>query len=121
MTTFFLLVCGISIVFFTIFLVGCSLSVKKSSHRNRKIVSVRKLPQSRVVDSACGRRVFIHLEEQMAQFLSEHSGTVAILLILASTLCLSIPVHAQDSSSATQQSAASDQSIPPAIAGEDDG
>ena len=36
MTAFFLLICGISILFFTVFLVGSSLSVKKSSNRNRK-------------------------------------------------------------------------------------
>jgi hypothetical protein len=116
MTTFFLLICGLSIVFFTIFFVGCSLSMRKSSNRNRKVVSVRKLPQAQVVDSACGRRVFIHLEQQMAQFLSERSGTVAILLILASALLSSLPAHAQDSSANAQQSAASDSSIPPAIA-----
>jgi hypothetical protein len=116
MTTFFLLICGLSIVFFTIFFVGCSLSMRKSSNRNRKVVSVRKLPQAQVVDSACGRRVFIHLEQQMAQFLSGQGGTVAILAVLASTLLLSLPVHAQDGSSNPQQSAASDSSIPPAIA-----
>jgi hypothetical protein len=116
MTAFFLLICGISIVFFTIFFVGCSLSVKKSSNRNRKLVSAPKLPQAQVVDSACGRRVFVHLEEQMAQFLSGHGGTVAVLTILAAMLSLALPVHAQDSSSPVPRSASSDQSIPPAVA-----
>jgi hypothetical protein len=116
MTAFFLLICGLSIMFFTIFFVGCSLSMKKPSNRIQKLMPVRKLPQAQVVDSACGRRVFIHLEEQMAQFLSERSGMAAVLVMLASALLLSLPAHAQDSSANAQQSAASDSSIPPAVA-----
>jgi hypothetical protein len=116
MTAFFLLICGISLVFFAIFLVECSLSMKKSHSRSHKILAVRKLSQDQVVDSACGRRVFIHLEQQMAQFLSEQRGTIAILVILASTFLLSSPAHAQDNSTNPQPSAASDPSIPPAVA-----
>ncbi len=116
MTAFFLVICGISLVFFATFLVECSLSMKKSHNRSRKTLAVRKLPQDQVVDSACGRRVFIHLEQQMAQFLSEKRGTIAILAILASTFLFSSPAHAQDNSSNPQSSAASDASIPPAVA-----
>ena len=115
MTVFFLLVCAISVVFFTIFFVGCSLSMKKPN-RNQKPVSVRKLPQAQVVDSACGRRFFVHLEKQMEDFLAAHTRSAAILLVAIAVTSGIAKAQSQDTTSSTQQSASSDSSIPPAVA-----
>jgi hypothetical protein len=115
MTVFFLLVCAISVVFFTIFFVGCSRSMKKSN-RNQKPLSVRKLPQAQAVDSACGRRFFVHLEKQMDDFLAAHTRSAAILLVAIAVTSVFAKAQSQDSPSSTQQSASSDSSIPPAIA-----
>ncbi len=115
MTVFFLLVCAISVVFFTIFFVGCSLSMKKPN-RNQKPVSVRKLPQAQVVDSACGRRFFVHLEKQMEDFLAAHTRSAAILLVALAVTSGIAKAQSQDATSSTQQSASSDSSIPPAVA-----
>ncbi len=115
MTVFFLLVCAISVVFFTIFFVGCSLSMKKPN-RNQKSLSVRKLPQTQVVDSACGRRFFVHLEKQMDDFLAAHTRSAAILLVALAVTSVIAKAQSQDPASSTPQSAASDPSIPPAVA-----
>ena len=115
MTVFFLLVCAISVVFFTIFFVGCSLSMKKPN-RNQKPVSVRKLPQAQVVDSACGRRFFVHLEKQMEDFLAAHTRSAAILLVALAVTSGIAKAQSPDTTSSTQQSASSDSSIPPAVA-----
>ena len=115
MTVFFLLVCAISVVFFTIFFVGCSLSMKKPN-RNQKPVSVRKLPQAQVVDSACGRRFFVHLEKQMDDFLAAHTRSAAILLVALAVTSGIAKAQSPDTTSSTQQSASSDSSIPPAVA-----
>ena len=114
MTTLFSLICAVSIVFFAVFLVACSLPTSEVGRRKLKTPVVHKLPESLAVDSACGRRFFVHLEGQMAEFLSVHGRTIAMLLIL---LAAAPVVKAQAQSDSNSQAAASsDQSIPPAVA-----
>ena len=82
MTTIFLLVCAVSLVFFLIFLLN-DYFARKPVRRNHAAISpaVHKVGESAVVDSACGRRFFVHLEEQMMEFLSGHHGKAALLLL----------------------------------------
>jgi hypothetical protein len=64
MTAVFFFVSSLSIVFFAVFLFGCSQPLRKS----RKPPVVRKISAIDVTDSATGRRLFVHLEPQMAEF-----------------------------------------------------
>ena len=64
MNVVFLLICSMSLVFFGIFLVECSRPVRKS----RKAPVVRKSTEAAVGDSTIGRRFFVHIEQQMAEF-----------------------------------------------------
>jgi|SRR5208283_421106 len=70
MNIVFLVICSLSIVFFGVFLVECSKPVRKS----RAAPVVRKSTEAAVVDSATGRRFLVHLEQQMAEFLSHRSN-----------------------------------------------
>src|SRR5271167_2752097 len=97
MNVVFLVVCALSIVFFGVFLVECSRPVRKS----KKAPAVRKSTQAAVVDSATGRRFFAHLEQQMAEFLSHHGRTTAVLLI-ALVLAL-VALRAQSAQSASER------------------
>jgi hypothetical protein len=120
MTTLFFFICAVSVVFFGIFLVGCSAPKRKS----KSAPIVRKAPpESQAVDAAAGRRFFVHLEEQMAEFISVHGRTAAILLITIAILQLmargqdvSGPSSDRPAISTDQQSAVTDPSIPPAVA-----
>jgi hypothetical protein len=86
MSTLFLVICGLAVVFYAVFLFECSRPVRKS----RKAPVVRKSTEAAVIDWATGRRFLVHLEQQMAEFLSaEHRA--AMLLLMAMAL-LSIPV-----------------------------
>jgi hypothetical protein len=67
MSTLFLIVCSVAVVFYAVFLIECS----RPRHATRK-VSVRRLAPSIAVDSAGGRRFLVHLEKEMADFLSHH-------------------------------------------------
>src|SRR5271157_2163639 len=71
MNVVFLLICSLSVVFFGVFLVECSRPVRKS----KKAPVVRKSTEAAVGDSTLGRRFFVHLEQQMAEFLSHHGQT----------------------------------------------
>src|SRR5579862_7771729 len=102
MTAFFLLICSISVLFFILFLIACCLPERK---QRRSIV--RKMPEAQAIDSLGGRRIFAHLEEQMAEFFSSHRHPAAILLLAV----LLIPGRIT-----AQTTAGSDQSIPPAVA-----
>ncbi len=113
MTTLFFFICAVSVVFFGIFLVGCS----ALPHKAKPAPIVRQaLPESQAVDTAAGRRFFVHLEEQMAHFMSVHGRRAAILLI--ATAILPLRAQAQESSgpSGDPQTTAIDQPIPPAVA-----
>ncbi len=111
MTTLFFFICAVSVVFFGVFLVGCS-----RPRKSRRDPVIRKLPESAAVDSAAGRRFFVYLEEQMAHFISVRGRTAAILVIAISSV--SLMARAQESSGLAIDSQASgtDQSIPPAVA-----
>jgi hypothetical protein len=127
-TTLFLLVCAVSVVFFLIFLLHDAVTIRKFRRRRAGMISpcVRKIstPQgdsAPVVDSACGRRFFAHLEEQMAHFLSAHRGKAALLLVLI--FFAGPPARAQHGAEpgATPVAAgstpdASDEQIPAAVA-----
>src|SRR5271157_6270622 len=95
MNTLFLVICSLSLVFFAGFLLECSRPVRKS----KKAPIVRKSPEAAVVDSAMGRRFFVHLEQQMAEFLTHHGRTAAVLLI--ALLLTPVALRAQGSGSAT--------------------
>src|SRR5579863_512672 len=102
MTAFFLLICSISVLFFILFLIACCLPERKQRRS-----MVRKMPEAQAIDSLGGRRIFAHLEEQMAEFFSSHRHPAAILLLAI----LLIPGRIT-----AQTTAGSDQSIPPAVA-----
>jgi hypothetical protein len=96
MTTLFLLVCGVSVVFFLLFLLKCSAPTSKfKGHSCRSGAPVvRKVAEAQAVDAACGRRLFVHLEEEMAEFLSSHGRYAAMLLV--AMFLLPMVVAAQD-------------------------
>jgi hypothetical protein len=112
MTTLFLLICAISVVFFAVFLLGCSWPQRES----RKYPVVRKTAESQAVDAATGRRFFVHLEEQMAEFIALHGRTAAGVLVLVAIFPLMARAQSASGPSPDQQTSATDQSIPPAVA-----
>jgi len=118
-TTLFLLVCAVSVIFFLVFLLQCSRSNHKhaTSKARRLTPIIRKPAEAQVVDSACGRRFLVHLEEEMAEFLAGQGRSVALLLFAIA--CIPMLARAQAAGpNPTDQpvSASSDQQIPPAVA-----
>ena len=89
MSTLFLIICGVAVVFYAVFLFECSRPVRKS----RKAPVIGKSTEAAVIDSATGRRFLVHLEQQMAEFLSTHRSAAAMLLI--GMVLTSIPIAAQ--------------------------
>ena len=87
MTTFFLITCAVSVIFFAIFLYECSLPRKKST----RVPVVRRAPESQAVDCPVGRRFFVHLEKQMADFVALHGRTAAVLVLA----CVLVPLTAR--------------------------
>ena len=65
MISIFYVLCVVSVIFFAAFFVGCS--IEKPTRR--KSLVVHKPPQ---VETVYGRRFLVHLEQQMAEFLSAH-------------------------------------------------
>ncbi len=125
MTDLFLIICAVSVAFFLIFLVQCSLPNRKltsSRQKSRANIAVQKVAEPQPAYAVGGRRFFADLEEQMSEFLSAHGRTAAMLLIMI-TLPLMVraqspsgPSPDQSSSGADQQSTNSaDQQIPPAV------
>ncbi len=112
MTVLFIGVCSLSLVFFGIVLVGCSRDTRAKPRRSY----VTKIScEDQTVDSAMGRRYMIHLEMQMAEFLSRHKHAALAIVFL---LLLPSGLRAQTQpTNATQQSAAN-SAIPPAVAQE---
>ena len=76
-------------MFYAVFLFECSRPVRKS----KKAPVVRRSTDAAVIDSATGRRFLVHLEQQMAEFLSAHRRAATMLLIAMAML--SIPIAAQ--------------------------
>jgi hypothetical protein len=131
MTYLFLIICAASVVFFLIFLLQCSISTRKSTRfqQPNPNFALRRVAESQAIDAACGRRFFVHLEEQMAEFLAAHGRTAAMLLLVIS-LPLAMRAQApggpspdqlaasaddQPSAAADQPASAADQEIPPAV------
>jgi hypothetical protein len=85
MTDLFLIICAVSVVFFLIFLVQCSRPTRKSTTLHQKSnanSAVRKVAEPQPIYAVGGRRFFVHLEEQMSEFLSAHGRTAAMLLVM---------------------------------------
>lgn len=139
MTNLFLIICAVSLLFFLVFLVQCSHAARKSTSRRRwaktgpafhQRAETRASDQAErhAIDAACGRRFFVHLEEQMADFLALHGRTAALLLLV---FCLPLAMRAQSpggpsaaasaettdqpSGPNTKQSSAADPQIPQPI------
>jgi hypothetical protein len=66
MNVLFILICVVSLLFFGVFLVQCSVPRKAP----RRSPTVRKVSTSKAADYVAGRRALIHVEQQMAEFLS---------------------------------------------------
>ena len=123
MNDLFLMICGLSAMFFLAFLVQCSRSSRK---RPRRTSAVRKLPESMAVDSFAGRRFLAHIETQMAEFIGRERHTAALLVAGLALLTLTggAEAWAQQTSATAEtgatggSSAAADPSIPPAVARE---
>jgi len=125
MTDLFLIICAVSLIFFIAFFVQCSRAHRRRSilfRKSTKAQAVHKLVESQAVGAACGRRFFVYLEEQMAEFVSGHHRTAAILLVV---LCVALATRAQSSGgplaspasdTGAPQASSSDQQIPPAVA-----
>lgn len=110
MNVLFFAIGSMSIAFFVIFLIGCSRPIRKS----RKPRVLRKPGQVGTLDAAVGRRMFTHLEQQMAEFLSLHSRTLSLLVLVTTLLSIPIAAHGQRTLPPPPPSEA-DQSISPAV------
>ncbi len=114
MTTFFLITCAVSVIFFAIFFFECARPRKKST----KLPVVRRAPESQAVDCPVGRRFFVHLEKQMAEFSGLHGRTAAVLLL--ALVLVSLTAQAQGPDANTPNSNSPDtngnaQQVPPAV------
>jgi hypothetical protein len=112
MNTFFACVGLLSTTFFIIFFLGCFHHGRKRAKSPR----VTKIScEAQAVDAASGRRYLIHLEQQMAEFLSHHRHArlaIFFLLLLPTVVC------AQEQPTGATQTSTADSAIPPAVAQE---
>jgi hypothetical protein len=71
MNTLFLLICGMSLVFFGYFFIECH---KDNARRKPHRSSVVKIsPAIRAIESPSGPNSLVHLEKQMADFVAPSS------------------------------------------------
>ena len=75
MTTFFLLVCSVSVAFFLVFLWQCG----KPRRPPKTLAEVHHQPEMGAVELLTGRRTLAHLESQMESFLASHQRSTSIL------------------------------------------
>src|ERR1700761_414459 len=114
MTTLFLIVCAISVVFFVVFLAQCWRPKRKLSlPAARKIKEPRHVVPTMAYEGL-GRRSFAYLEEQMAEFLATHTRSAAVLLVAIVSLPCFLSAQAQSGSTSSQ--ASDQQTISPAVA-----
>jgi len=73
MNSAFLMICCISLVFFVTFLLRCS-KLPRLGRREK----VRKLAQSEPIQPVPGHRFLLHLEKQMAEFVSAGSAQTGL-------------------------------------------
>ncbi len=126
MTSVFLIICALSVVFFVAFLVQCLLPTHKTQRfhqKSRTNAAIRKVTESRLLDVACAPSLFTRLEKEMAEFLATHGRTAATLLVAMALIPFVALAQDQsgpspdrgDAGSAPQVGTAS-QDIPPAVA-----
>ena len=119
-------VCSLSVIFFVFVVVQCHRDEKR--HRSKGSCLSRLPPGLDPVNFPLGRRYFMHLEKQMAEFLSHHRAAMglalALLLLPGALKAQEQPVDstqaradALSAASSDDQSTPSgdDQSIPPAV------
>jgi len=112
MSTLFLVVCTLSVLFYLAFLVGCSRP--RAARKSNSVV--RKIAPTEAVDAVAGRRFLIHLEKEMAEFVSRHGRPVATLLLIAiALLSISVPARAQRTQPPAPPPSNVDQAISPAV------
>ena len=70
MNTLFLIVCGMSLVLFGFFFLACHRDASQKKPRRSSVVKIS--PENHAVVSNSGRHSLVHLEKQMADFLSSH-------------------------------------------------
>ena len=70
MNILFLLVCGMSLVFFGVFFVACHRDGSRKRPRTSSVVKIS--PEIDAVGSNAGRQSLVDLEKQMADFLGPH-------------------------------------------------
>lgn len=126
MTNVFLIICALSVVFFVVFLVQCSLPTCKSGSFHRKFKvnhAVRKVTEAKVVDVVCASSLFTRLEREMAEFLATHGRTAAALLVAMALMPFVAlaqeqggPSPSQGDQGSTSQAGTASQGIPPAVA-----
>ena len=76
MNILFLSICGMSLVFFALFFVACHRDASRRKPRGSSVFKIS--PEIHGLDPHPGRHHLIHLEEQMADFLTHHrSASVA--------------------------------------------
>jgi hypothetical protein len=121
MSVLSLLICAVSLLFFTVFLLECSRAQRRTHGATPTVV---KLGTTEPVDSVAGRRTLIYLEQQMAEFLSSHSREIAALLLAVGLMGVTTQVKAQSmvepvseasAAAPTADGSASDSQIPPAV------
>ena len=112
MNTLFLVICAASILFFTVFLVAC---IADSRRRLSKHPVVHKLSTTEAVDSGAGRRWLIHLEQQMAEFLSTDARKGAALLLAVGLVGTATQMKAQSNVSPGSPASAANEQVSPAV------
>jgi len=70
MNILFLSICGMSLVFFGFFFVACHRDASRRKPRGASVVKIS--PEIQGFDPHAGRHHLIHLEKQMADFLTHH-------------------------------------------------
>ncbi len=126
MTDMFLIICALSVAFFVVFLVQCSLPTHKPAKCSQNVrtnPAFHKIAESKAVNIAYSPRFWVRLEREMAEFLATHGRTAAALLVVTALIPFvalaqdqSGPSPDQGDSGSGQQSGAANQGIPPAVA-----
>ena len=76
MNILFLLVCGMSLVFFGVFFVACHKDAARKKPRTSSVVTIS--PEIDAVGSNAGRQPLVDLEKQMADFLGSRQRATSL-------------------------------------------
>lgn len=112
MSTLFLIVCVVGLLFFAVFLFEC---LTQSRRRPAPQPAVHKVAQSEAVDSAAGRRFFVHMEKEMAEFLLHHGRTTVVMLLGVALLPVILRAQTQPAQADGAPAGGADQAVPPAV------